>query len=162
MMKNKVSTSNKLEKNVKEMVELFDSTVLEKYGFKISNLSPKKQKNFKKQIKTFLMKLEKKNIRKPDVRKSYTTKAELVARISKGAGLSKVAAESALNAFVDTVKKALKKGDPVSLVGFGTFSTARRKARKGRNLQTGRAIKIPAARVPKFRAGKGLKDAVRR
>jgi DNA-binding protein HU-beta len=90
------------------------------------------------------------------------TKGELVGKISKQAGLTKVAAEKALNAFIDTVKKALRRGDPVSLVGFGTFSTARRKARKGRNPQTGRPIKIPAARVPKFRAGKGLKDTVRR
>jgi DNA-binding protein HU-beta len=90
------------------------------------------------------------------------TKGDLVGRISKQAGLTKVAAEKALNAFMDTVKKALKKGESVSLVGFGTFSVARRKARKGRNPQTGRDIKIPAARVPKFKAGQGLKDSVKR
>ncbi len=90
------------------------------------------------------------------------TKADLVGRISKQAELTKAAAEKALNAFIDTVKKTLKKGESVSLVGFGTFSVARRKARKGRNPQSGKTIKIPAARVPKFKAGQGLKDAVKR
>ncbi len=90
------------------------------------------------------------------------TKGELVGKISKQSGLTKVASESALNAFIDTVKKGLKNGDQISLVGFGTFSVVKRIARKGRNPQTGKDIKIPAARVPKFKAGKGLKDAVRR
>lgn len=90
------------------------------------------------------------------------TKADLVGMISKQAELTKAAAEKALNAFIDTVKKTLKKGESVSLVGFGTFSVARRKARKGRNPQSGKTIKIPAARVPKFKAGQGLKDAVKR
>lgn len=90
------------------------------------------------------------------------TKGDLVAKISKQAGLTKAASEKALNAFIDTVKKSLKKGESVTLVGFGSFSVARRKARTGRNPQTGKSIKIPAARVPKFKAGQGLKDAVKK
>ncbi|HEY5020391.1 MAG TPA: HU family DNA-binding protein, partial [Steroidobacteraceae bacterium] len=66
----------------------------------------------------------------------------------------------ALDATVDTIKKALKKGDSVSLVGFGTFKVGKRAARNGRNPRTGATIKIKAAKVPKFSAGKGLKDAV--
>ncbi|HBR16810.1 MAG: DNA-binding protein HU [Deltaproteobacteria bacterium RIFCSPLOWO2_12_FULL_43_16] len=90
------------------------------------------------------------------------TKGEIVGVISKEAGITKVAAEKALVAFIDAVTKSLKKGDSVGLVGFGTFSVSKRKARKGRNPQTGKEINIPAAKVPKFKAGKGLKDAVRR
>ena len=90
------------------------------------------------------------------------TKGDLVGAISKEAGITKVAAEKALVAFIDAVTKSLKKGDSVGLVGFGTFSVSKRKARKGRNPQTGKEINIPAAKVPKFKAGKGLKDAVRR
>ena len=89
------------------------------------------------------------------------TKAELVEKMAKDAGISKVAAATALNSFMDGVMKSLKKKDgKVTLVGFGTFSKARRKARKGRNPQTGQPIKIKAANVVKFRAGKKLKDAV--
>lgn len=90
------------------------------------------------------------------------TKGDLVARISKEAGLTKADSDRALNAFMDNIKKALRKGDTVNLVGFGTFSVTRRKARTGRNPQTGKELKIPAARVPKFKPGKGLKDAVKR
>ena len=89
------------------------------------------------------------------------TKAELVEKMAKDAGISKVAAQTALNSFMDCVTKALKKKDgKVTLVGFGTFSKARRKARKGRNPQTGEPIKIKASNVVKFRAGKKLRDAV--
>lgn len=89
------------------------------------------------------------------------TKAEIVEKMAKDAGISKVAAATALNSFTDSVTKALKKKDgKVTLVGFGTFSKSRRKARKGRNPQTGEAIKIKAANVVKFKAGKKLKDAV--
>jgi DNA-binding protein HU-beta len=95
-----------------------------------------------------------------DFRRNFMTKAELVGRISKQSGLTKADSERALNAFVDTVKKTLKKGEAVSLVGFGTFTVTKRKARKGTNPQTGKGLKIPAARVPKFKPGKGLKDAV--
>src|SRR3972149_4690699 len=90
------------------------------------------------------------------------TKGELVGAISGTAGITKVAAEKAVNAFTGAVTKALKKGDTVSLVGFGTFSVSRRKARKGRNPQTGKEINIPAVKVPKFKAGKILKGAVRK
>ena len=90
------------------------------------------------------------------------TKGDLVARISKEAGLTKADSDRALNAFMDNIKKALRKGDTVNLIGFGTFSVTRRKARTGRNPQTGKELKIPAARVPKFKPGKGLKDAVKR
>jgi DNA-binding protein HU-beta len=89
------------------------------------------------------------------------TKAELVEQAAKDANISKVAAAAALNSFMDTVTKALKKKDgKVTLVGFGTFSKTRRKARKGRNPQTGEPIKIKASNVVKFKAGKKLKDAV--
>ena len=90
------------------------------------------------------------------------TKGDLVARISKQAGLTKADSDRALNAFMDNIKKALRKGDTISLVGFGTFSVTRRKARIGRNPQNGKEIKIPSARVPKFKPGKGLKEAVQR
>ena len=88
------------------------------------------------------------------------TKAELVEAVAKSAGLTKAAAEKAVGAFISTVGGALKKGDRVTLVGFGSFEVARRKARTGRNPQTGKEIKIAAAKVPKFRPGKALKDAV--
>ena len=87
-------------------------------------------------------------------------KVELVSVIAKDAGLSKADAERALNAFTGAVTKELKKKGKVQLVGFGTFETSKRAARKGKNPQTGEAIKIPAATVPKFKAGKALKDAV--
>ena len=89
------------------------------------------------------------------------TKAELVEKMAKDAGVSKVAAATALDSFMDGITKALKKKDgKVTLVGFGTFLKTRRKARKGRNPQTGEEIKIKAANVVKFKAGKKLKDAV--
>ena len=89
------------------------------------------------------------------------TKAELVEKAAKDAKISKVAAAAALNSFMDGVTKALKKRNgKVTLVGFGTFSKVRRKARKGRNPQTGELIKIKASNVVKFSPGKKLKDAV--
>ena len=89
------------------------------------------------------------------------TKAELVDKAAKEAKISKVAAATALNSFMDGITKALKKKDgKVTLVGFGTFSKVRRKARKGRNPQTGEPIKIKATNVVKFRPGKKLKSAV--
>ncbi|MBQ7583063.1 MAG: HU family DNA-binding protein [Lachnospiraceae bacterium] len=87
-------------------------------------------------------------------------KSELIETIAKKAELSKKDAEAALNAFTDVVGKALKKGDKVQLVGFGTFEVAKRAARKGRNPQTGKEIKIAASKAPKFKAGKALKDLV--
>ncbi|MFQ5484897.1 MAG: HU family DNA-binding protein [Desulfobacterales bacterium] len=89
------------------------------------------------------------------------TKAQLIDSISKDAGVTKVAADAALNSFMKNVTKALKKKDgKVTLVGFGTFSKVRRKARKGRNPQTGAPIKIKAHNVVKFSPGKKLKDAI--
>ena len=89
------------------------------------------------------------------------TKAELVEKAAKEAKISKVAAATALNSFMDGITKALKKkGGKVTLVGFGTFSKVRRKARKGRNPQTGAPIKIKATNVVKFKPGKKLKEAV--
>ena len=89
------------------------------------------------------------------------TKKELVAKMAKDAGLTKVAAGKALDSFTSSVTKALKKKDgKVTLVGFGTFSKVRRKARKGRNPQTGDKIKIKARNAVKFKAGKKLKDSV--
>lgn len=87
-------------------------------------------------------------------------KSELIDAIAKSADISKAAAARALDGAVDAVKKALKKGDMVTLVGFGSFYVGKRAARTGRNPRTGAAIKIKAAKVPKFRAGKALKDAV--
>lgn len=89
------------------------------------------------------------------------TKSELIDAVASGAGLTKADAGRALDTAMEAVKKALKKNQKVTLVGFGTFSVSKRKARKGRNPQTGAAIKIPAARVPKFTAGKGFKDAIK-
>ncbi len=89
------------------------------------------------------------------------TKAELIEKMANDAGISKTAAGSALDSFVDGVTKALKKKDgKITLIGFGTFSKVHRKARKGRNPQTGEAIKIKASNAVKFKAGKKLKDAV--
>lgn len=90
------------------------------------------------------------------------TKTELVNSMAEKAGLSKADTEKALKAFVDTVTDALKSNDKISLVGFGTFSVGERAARTGKNPQTGAALQIPAAKVPKFKAGKALKDAVNR
>ena len=87
-------------------------------------------------------------------------KTELVDAIAKETGLTKKDAGNALDAIIETVSKALKKKDKVQLVGFGTFETSKRAARTGKNPQTGEAIKIPAAVVPKFKPGKALKDAV--
>ncbi len=89
------------------------------------------------------------------------TKTELVDKMAKDAKVTKAAAGKALDSFVDGVKKALKKGDKVTLIGFGTFSVTQRKARKGRNPQTGKEIKIAARKAPKFSAGKALKTAVK-
>lgn len=89
------------------------------------------------------------------------TKEELVEKMAADAGISKTAAGKALASFMDGVTAALKKKDgKVTLVGFGTFSKSRRKARKGRNPRTGESIKIKAANVVKFKPGKKLKDAV--
>ena len=88
------------------------------------------------------------------------TKADLVNSIAEKAGLSKADAEKALKAFTDAVTDALKAGEKVSLVGFGTFSVGERAARQGQNPQTGAKIDIPAAKVPKFKAGKALKDSI--
>ena len=90
------------------------------------------------------------------------TKAEIVAKMAKEGDMPKTKAEKALDSFVDAVTGSLKKGKAVTLVGFGTFGVSKRKARMGRNPQTGAALKIAAAKVPKFKAGKALKDAVRK
>ena len=87
-------------------------------------------------------------------------KSELVDFIAAEAEISKAAAGRALDAVTTAVKKTLKKGDSVTLVGFGTFSVGKRAARVGRNPQTCAEIKIKAAKVPKFKPGKGVKDAV--
>jgi DNA-binding protein HU-beta len=87
-------------------------------------------------------------------------KTELIEHIAKNADISKAAATRALEATIGAVKTTLKKGGSVSLVGFGTFAVGKRAARTGRNPRTGDAIKIKAAKVPKFRPGKALKDAL--
>lgn len=87
-------------------------------------------------------------------------KKDLVASIAERAGLTKKDAEKALDAFTATVVDALKKGEKVNLVGFGVFEVRERKARIGRNPQTGAAIQIPATKVPAFRPGKGFKESI--
>ncbi|ADZ91806.1 HU family DNA-binding protein [Marinomonas mediterranea] len=87
-------------------------------------------------------------------------KSELIDAIAASADLSKAAASNALDATLKTIEEALVKGDQVTLVGFGTFQVKERAARTGRNPQTGAEIQIKAAKVPSFKAGKGLKDAV--
>ena len=87
-------------------------------------------------------------------------KAELVAAIADHAELTKTQAAAVVDAFTSTITKALKKGDTVTLVGFGTFAVRKRAARQGRNPQTGATIKIKASKSPAFKAGKALKDAV--
>jgi len=89
------------------------------------------------------------------------TKGELIASVGKDAKISKALAEKVINAFTNTVMKALKKGDKLALTGFGTFSVAKRRARMGRNPKTGKEIKIPATRVARFKAGNLLKIAVK-
>ena len=88
-------------------------------------------------------------------------KSELIEVVAKQSDISKAAAGRALDATIAAIKQALKKGNDVTLVGFGTFTVAERAARAGRNPQTGEAIKIKAAKLPKFRPGKALKDAVK-
>lgn len=88
-------------------------------------------------------------------------KAEMVEHIAKSADLSKAAAGRALEALMGAIRNTLKKNGSVTLVGFGTFQVAKRKQRTGRNPRTNEPIKIPAAKVPKFKPGKALKDAVK-
>ena len=88
-------------------------------------------------------------------------KAELIEAVAGAANLTKVDAEAVLNSAFDTIKKSVKKGEDVTLIGFGTFTKSKRKARMGRNPQTGKEIKIPAMTVPKFRPGREFKDAVK-
>jgi DNA-binding protein HU-beta len=87
-------------------------------------------------------------------------KADFIGAVAAAAELSKADAGRALDAVIEVVKKALKKGDSVSLVGFGTFQVRKRAARQGRNPRTGQTIKIKASKIPSFKAGKALKDAV--
>ena len=87
-------------------------------------------------------------------------KAELIEAMAKDAGVSKASAAKALDSFTKHVTRSLKKNNPVTLVGFGTFSVTRRKARTGRNPQTGEQIKIAAKKVAKFKAGKKLTGAL--
>jgi DNA-binding protein HU-beta len=88
-------------------------------------------------------------------------KQEIVAKIAKDTGMTKTSAAAALESIIDGITKSLRKGNPVSFVGFGTFKTANRKARTARNPQTGAAIKIPKRRVARFTVGKALKQAVK-
>lgn len=88
-------------------------------------------------------------------------KAQLIEKVATATELTKADTERVLDAAIDTIRKSVKKGDDVKLVGFGTFTKAKRKARTGRNPQTGKPIKIPAAWYPKFRPGTEFKDLVR-
>jgi DNA-binding protein HU-beta len=87
-------------------------------------------------------------------------KAEFTSAVADDAEMSKADAGRAVDAMIEVIKKALKKGDTITLVGFGTFSVRKRAARQGRNPQTGDTIKIKASKNPAFKAGKALKDAV--
>ncbi len=87
-------------------------------------------------------------------------KNDLISSVASGAGMSKADATKAVDAVFESITSALRRSDDVRLVGFGTFSVANRKATTGRNPRTGEAIQIPASRQPKFKAGKGLKEAV--
>ncbi len=87
-------------------------------------------------------------------------KSEFIEQVASKSGLTKADANRALDAFIETVSKALKKGDTVSLVGFGTFSVKKRAARTGRNPATGETIKIKASKSPAFKPGKAFKDAI--
>ncbi|GAB4378485.1 MAG: HU family DNA-binding protein [Salibacteraceae bacterium] len=87
-------------------------------------------------------------------------KAELIEAMANGAGISKAEAKKALDAFIDSTTKTLKKGGRVALVGFGSFSVSKRSARTGRNPQTGKEIKIPAKNIVKFKAGADLSNSV--
>ena len=88
-------------------------------------------------------------------------RTELISAMAENANMSKVDAEKALKAFIDTVTEELKNGGKVQLVGFGTFEVAERAERQGRNPKTGETITIPASKSPKFKAGKALKDIVK-
>lgn len=88
-------------------------------------------------------------------------KQDIITKIAKDTGLSKMIAGAAVDSIIDGITRSLKKGDSVSFVGFGTFKVSNRKARLARNPQTGAAIKIPKRRVPRFSAGKSLKQAVK-
>jgi len=88
-------------------------------------------------------------------------KQELIAKIAKDTGSTKTSAAASVESLIEGITKSLKKGDPITFVGFGTFKTSQRKARVARNPQTGAAIKIPKRRVVRFTAGKALKAAVR-
>ena len=87
-------------------------------------------------------------------------KKELIAMMAEKAGMTQIEAGNALKAFTEVVVEALKKGEKVQLVGFGTFEVAEREARTGRNPRTNEEMEIPASRIPKFKAGKALKDSV--
>jgi DNA-binding protein HU-beta len=93
-------------------------------------------------------------------KRAFVNKTELIEHIAKNADISKAAATRALESTIGAIKTTLKKGGSVSLVGFGTFAVTKRAARTGRNPRTGDTIKIKAAKVPKFRPGKALKDAL--
>jgi DNA-binding protein HU-beta len=89
------------------------------------------------------------------------TKSDLIDKVATEAKIPRAAAERALNSFTASITEVLKQGGKITLPGFGTFLTSNRSARKGRNPRTGEEIDIPAVRIPKFKAGKGLKDSIR-
>ncbi|MEN9722535.1 MAG: hypothetical protein RJB38_521 [Pseudomonadota bacterium] len=88
-------------------------------------------------------------------------KAQLIEAVASAANVTKADAENVLNATLESIKKTVKKGEDVTLIGFGTFTVSKRQARAGRNPQTGKEIEIPAMTVPKFRPGREFKDAVK-
>ncbi len=89
------------------------------------------------------------------------TKVELIVNVANNSGIKKSIAEKAINAFMDNIIKALKNGDKVALTGFGTFTVTKRAARIGRNPKTGKEIKIPSCKIPKFKPGNKLREAIK-
>jgi DNA-binding protein HU-beta len=89
------------------------------------------------------------------------TKAELIVNVANNAGIKKSIAEKAINAFMDNIINTLKNGDKIALTGFGTFTVTKRAARTGRNPKTGKEIKIPSCKIPKFKPGNKLREAIK-
>jgi DNA-binding protein HU-beta len=119
------------------------------------------KKEINKNDKNYFVGLKKHiNLSHSFLKKITMNKAELIATIAEEAGITKTQANTALDAFVGAVTKTLKKGDKVTLVGFGTFSVSKRAARNGRNPQTGEVIKIKARKVARFKAGKELSGKI--
>jgi DNA-binding protein HU-beta len=148
-----VSFSGHLHQQINVPTSLvFSSETLYRYGFRAKMVHKKNFVGNEKKINLSRFKNQ--------IKITSMNKAELIAQIAEDASITKTQANAALDSFVDTVTKTLKKGDKVTLVGFGTFSVSKRAARTGRNPQTGATIKIKAKKVARFKAGKELASKV--